>query len=87
MTPAMPERERIKRQFLNSHAIAAEYEFCRHLKPLDFQVWCMMIEPRDLLVWSNSDEFQRLSRRVHNTHPILEAWDWFMRRLYWPVVL
>lgn len=87
MTPAIPERERIKRQFLNRHAVAAEFDFCRYLKPLDFQVWCMMIEPRDLLVWSNTDEFQRLSHRVYNTNPIIEAWDWFMRLVRWPAVL
>lgn len=87
MTPVMPERERIKRQFLNKHAVAAEFDFSRHLKPLDFQVWCMMIEPRDLLVWSNSDEFQSLSQRVYNKNPILEIWDWVMRFIYWPAVL
>jgi hypothetical protein len=47
----------------------------------------MMIEPRDLLVWSNSDEFQSLSRRVYNTNPILEAYDWAKRFIYWPAVL
>lgn len=87
MTPVMPERERIKRRFLNKHAIASEFDFVRYLKPLDFQIWCMMIQPRDLLVWSNSDEFQSLSRRIYNTNPILEAWDWVKRFIYWPAVL
>ena len=87
MTPSIPERERAKRLFLSRHAVAAEFDFCRYLKPLDFQVWCMMIEPRDLLVWSISDEFQSLSRRVYNTNPILEAYDWVKRFLNWPAVL
>lgn len=87
MPTPIPERERIKRQFLNKHAVAAEFDFCRYLTPLDFQVWCMMIEPRDLLVWSNTDEFQSLSRRVYNKNPILEAYDWVQRYIHWPAVL
>lgn len=87
MTPTIPERERIKRHFLNKHAAAAEFDFVRYLTPLDFQVWCMMIEPRDLLVWSHSDEFQSLSQRVYNTHWFVEVWDWINRYWHWPEVL
>lgn len=87
MPTEIPEKELIKRQFLSRHLLCFEYPFVKHLKPLDFQVWCMMLVPRDLLLWSHSDEFHALSYRVYNTSPIIEAWDWFMRWFYFPETL
>jgi len=85
--PTMPERERIKREFLSKFLDAREYPFLKYLNPLDFQVWCMMLAPRDLLIWSCTDEFQGLSHRIYDTNPVIDAWDWLIRLFFWPAVL
>jgi hypothetical protein len=87
MPTEIPKKEQIKRQFLSRYLLCFNYPFVKHLKPLDFQVWCMMLVPRDLLLWSHSDEFQELSRRVYNTSSILEVWDLFIRWFYFPETL
>ena len=83
----MTKREMTKRLFLAKDLLAFEYPFVKHLEPLDFQVWCMMLDPQQLLIWSTTDEFQSLSRRIYNTNPILEAWDYFMRWFWFPEIL